>query len=372
MNALEFLDLVIGLIFIYLIYSISASCLWEMFVNASHLKGNMLSKWIMTNFPKLNYEDEREIAGKGGSIKKKKKSTNHILEHPVIKIFHYPIVNWNIISFILRKDRVTKPAYISSKVFADVLLDLITSKNEGNENKVVKDPEKLLSDVKELKLISEPLTRVFSQFADEAGNNLQEFKNKIATWYDEAQERLIGSYKKNLQMWIFMISAILVGITNADTFNFISYLHGNDEARIAIADKATLLVQDSAVVRLIKDIENAKNDTTKNNIEHFASQFEKYNNRLDSLQNELKQTNLPIGWNQSDEQKFIKSRKFRIDWWLKKVTGLLLTTLAVSLGSPFWFDVLSKLSNLRSSGKKPETIVEEQRANKMQIVRNIK
>jgi len=28
--------------------------------------------------------------------------------------------------------------------------------------------------------------------------------------------------------------------------------------------------------------------------------------------------------------------------------------VAVSLGAPFWFDVLSKLINIRNSGRKPE------------------
>jgi hypothetical protein len=36
------------------------------------------------------------------------------------------------------------------------------------------------------------------------------------------------------------------------------------------------------------------------------------------------------------------------------VAGWLLTILAISLGAPFWFDTLSRLSRLRSSGK-PET-----------------
>src|SRR4051812_46730290 len=36
------------------------------------------------------------------------------------------------------------------------------------------------------------------------------------------------------------------------------------------------------------------------------------------------------------------------------VLGWLLTIAAISLGAPFWFDTLSRLSRLRSSGK-PET-----------------
>ena len=37
-------------------------------------------------------------------------------------------------------------------------------------------------------------------------------------------------------------------------------------------------------------------------------------------------------------------------WW-QKVFGLLITIFAVTLGAPFWFDVLSKVANLRNSIK---------------------
>ncbi|MDR6941684.1 hypothetical protein [Mucilaginibacter pocheonensis] len=39
---------------------------------------------------------------------------------------------------------------------------------------------------------------------------------------------------------------------------------------------------------------------------------------------------------------------------LKNLLGFLITALAVSLGSPFWFDLLNKFMNLRISGTKPE------------------
>ncbi len=42
-------------------------------------------------------------------------------------------------------------------------------------------------------------------------------------------------------------------------------------------------------------------------------------------------------------------------WWVaKKIPGWLITALAISLGSPFWFDLLNRLINLRNAGKRPE------------------
>jgi hypothetical protein len=39
---------------------------------------------------------------------------------------------------------------------------------------------------------------------------------------------------------------------------------------------------------------------------------------------------------------------------LAKLAGLLMTGLALSLGAPFWFDVLTRFVNVRSAGTKPD------------------
>jgi len=43
------------------------------------------------------------------------------------------------------------------------------------------------------------------------------------------------------------------------------------------------------------------------------------------------------------------------DWsyGLSKILGLLISGCAACLGAPFWFDVLKKLTNVRSAGKNP-------------------
>jgi hypothetical protein len=37
--------------------------------------------------------------------------------------------------------------------------------------------------------------------------------------------------------------------------------------------------------------------------------------------------------------------------WLARLIGWLLTVLAISLGAPFWFDILNKVMNIRFAGK---------------------
>ncbi|MGH7962279.1 MAG: hypothetical protein ACRERD_10730 [Candidatus Binatia bacterium] len=40
--------------------------------------------------------------------------------------------------------------------------------------------------------------------------------------------------------------------------------------------------------------------------------------------------------------------------WFLKIVGWLITGVAVSIGAPFWFDLLNKLVDFRGAGKRPE------------------
>src|SRR5207253_10446563 len=80
---------------------------------------------------------------------------------------------------------------------------------------------------------------------------------------------------------------------------------------------------------------------------------------------------IPCGWRTRPERKAAASdaayqsqlADYSRDWrkipeeateWISKFFGLLLTGLAVSLGAPFWFDVLNKFMVVRSTVKPKE------------------
>ena len=48
-----------------------------------------------------------------------------------------------------------------------------------------------------------------------------------------------------------------------------------------------------------------------------------------------------------------KARTSEVLFWVEKVAGLLATTFAITMGAPFWFQLLQKLVNLRGAGPKP-------------------
>jgi hypothetical protein len=67
---------------------------------------------------------------------------------------------------------------------------------------------------------------------------------------------------------------------------------------------------------------------------------------------------LPIGW-ADFRWKGLNQTALDILSWLP---GWLITALAVSLGAPFWFDLLNKFINIRGAGKAPEERQKEPKA----------
>jgi hypothetical protein len=67
-------------------------------------------------------------------------------------------------------------------------------------------------------------------------------------------------------------------------------------------------------------------------------------------------TVLGMGWGETNGVPAGLTPGQRAYWlWLgSKLLGLLITALAVSLGAPFWFDLLNKVMNIRGTGQKPE------------------
>ena len=63
--------------------------------------------------------------------------------------------------------------------------------------------------------------------------------------------------------------------------------------------------------------------------------------RLSALQS----LDLPLGW---DHVPPVNGAP--VSWFLQQLVGLLLTTLAITLGAPFWFDALGKIMTVKTTG----------------------
>ena len=76
----------------------------------------------------------------------------------------------------------------------------------------------------------------------------------------------------------------------------------------------------------------------------FVAQPGGENRSIKDVVETISAVSLPIGWSE-----FPKRDQLPIIF-----LGWLITAFAVSLGAPFWFDLLNKFMNIRSAGKAPD------------------
>jgi hypothetical protein len=308
MSLFAILDLVIGLIFIYFLLSLACSAVQEIISSILRLRPRVLNRWIRDTFSKGNIGEA-------------------ILKHKLI-------------DGLTAKGRMA--AYIPSDKFSRALLDIIHHRQFGDKPYTI---DSLRQAIAATDLLDEDFKRSLLQSIAEASGEVTKVRQEIQAWFDQAMERVSGTYKKKTQTIILCISVVLTGLLNADTIELARYLYENPTVRESLADRAEQIAHDSTYREAVNEIREAKQDTLHpwQNADQAIASINRNVADLKSIKAELDATKLPLSW------------KNKPDNWLIKILGLLFTALAVSLGAPFWFDMLNKLVNLRSVGKKPAT-----------------
>jgi len=284
------LDVAISIIFIYLFLSLIGSALNEWISGILKLRSRNLEKGIRNM---LNDPD-----GSG--------DTKGFYNHPLITA----LTNGN-----------RKPSYIPPRIFALALLDMV----------VPADPEKGSRTVSEIRegvgnIQNEKLKKILLVNLDEAQDNIARVYQNLEKWFDEGMQRVSGWYKRTSQ-WIVLGYALVIAVgMNVDTISIAGTLYQNGNLRAGLVAAA----------------ENVAKQPLGE-----GSRVRK--EQINAINVELGKLHFPIGWNQQDEAVPNSPTS-----WFVKICGWLITALAVSLGAPFWFDVLNKAVNLRAAGKKPE------------------
>lgn len=214
-----------------------------------------------------------------------------------------------------------RPSYVSSRTFAMALFDLVAPVEGPTTTRTLEDLRHSVST-----LTNEPVKKTLIVLIDDAGNDLKKAQENVERWYDDAMDRVSGWYKRKAQLLIFVWAVAVTFALNADTI-----LIANTLAR-----DATLRASVVAIAEV----------TAKEALPQDAAQA------MGRIRQITEKVELPIGWSLHSHE--AQSFPDNAGGWALKMMGLLLTTGAVSLGAPFWFDVLNKLVNVRASGKQPE------------------
>jgi predicted RNase H-related nuclease YkuK (DUF458 family) len=157
-------------------------------------------------------------------------------------------------------------------------------------------------------------------------------RKEIEECFDGSMQRAGGVYKRNAKGVAILIGIALAFGANADTFHIIDRLSKDSVLREAIVYKVEQTIEQESINGDIKSI-----------------------NTKEILQD----INLPIGWTNDNIQEQIgwhplKIQNIPIISLLTMFTGWIISGLAIAMGAPFWFDLLSKVMNVRNAGKSPK------------------
>lgn len=328
MNILTSLDVLIGLIVIYLVLGLACTIINEWIDATLHIRAAQLRKGIVKMLSTIEDKPLGDAFFNHPMVKSLERDTNYLI--------------------FTRQD---KPTYISSRTFRETLLNILKNVVQGTpinvdgtfeeiEDGINKLPK---SDLKEqlLTLISE-----VKRNTKETSDRMTAFQTALGKWFDEAMERTSDWYKRRVQLWTFFSGILFCAILNIDTLNIAQYLWQNPEARQAYLQAANSIIANASTDSLKKELAG-KDSIQLNNI------GQKVDILLINLREEVTQnTTIPLGWKLEKLPPCTKEDIWPwLAYWVRKLAGLLISIGAINAGAPFWFDMLKNVVNIRNSLK---------------------
>jgi hypothetical protein len=311
------LDVATGLIFVYLLLAVICSAINE-----------RISSWFSLRAENLEQAIRQLLDNQGGGDQQG--AANEDLDwflkqfkgHPLIAGMYKPGAGGG-----------GHPSYVPSRTFATVVMDIATQSvalpeaaaagagaqgaatPKQNGSITFQDLEAGIQ-----KLPGGDVKTALLALIQNADEDLTTAQKNIETWFDDTMDRMGGWYKRKVQIITFLVAIVLVVGANADTLRMTTILWRNPTQRAQLVEAAK------------QRAGTATQEANKTDLQ-----------QLDGL----------VGWGSTGTTAPEPGNCWEL--WAKRLGGWFLTIVAVSLGAPFWFDLLNKIVNLRSAGAKPKT-----------------
>lgn len=394
------LDVVTGLIFVFLLYSLLATILQEIIARWLNLRGRMLQKALR----RMLEDDAGQANGQGlSTLKSETRNMVTWFFRPfkdatlLERFYRHPTIKY------LGEDKIfSKPSYLHSHNFSQTIVHLL--RGEEYDGRTSSESDHVWNTLKgnPMNINNETLTNLKNLFAD-ARQDIHLFKLKLEDWFEETMERATGWYKKQTQTILMIIGLAMAVIFNVDAIAIARILMKDKKVReqlvqMAISHQQTfgtvidsmqkvkvtrseisngdtaVISYDSVIKSPVTDkfLETTYNDLNKSAAEAMGvlglrgipkrsdtAGCRQSVSNYDTLIKYAKTEEQKMQYRKSQEKEFkkcLKAKRMKPPYQNSvklKILGWLLTALAVSLGAPFWFDLLNKFIKLRESGPKP-------------------
>ena len=183
----------------------------------------------------------------------------------------------------------------------------------------------------------------------------------LELWFAGAMDRVAGQYRRETQFIVLAFSFVVACGLNINTITIVQALSQNAPLREAVAHQADIAVAGQGplpTARLGESPQRGPGDAETER--HAASDTP--DAAVAKAVAVVRSYGLPVGWDPSVVARFPNpnSGGKPTPWskllvgWIVIVAGWVMTALAISLGAPFWFDVLNKFMIVRATVKPDE------------------
>ena len=247
------------------------------------------------------------------------------------------------------------PSYIPAAQFAGALIDILAHGpvDAAPNPSAATMPVSMQSLRDSVSKITNPkLQRALLAAIDAAQGDLDNVKANLEQWYNGTMDRVAGWYKRRTQVILFFLGLGAAVFLNVDAITVATHLAREQSLQTSVLDHAEKLIP-----------VGTKGDTVVGDeLKELSKQS------LAELTKGLGEIDYPVGWEGRWPKQQAPALKcapgdcsiFGVGYPVKflpalsLLLGWLITALAVTLGAPFWFDVLNKFMVIRSTVKPDE------------------
>lgn len=339
----DVLSVAIGLVLVFLLFSILTSYIQELIASVLNMRASNLANAVQLllqpqsqglsgiNEVKKAWSDGKEIWDQGVTAQAGVQMNSLVaqkMNENIVKTFYtHPIIQ------TLSKPGKL-PSYIPARDFTLALFDIF--QQTGTE--AASTPEVFLQNLhtginalenNSLKGALLPLIQHAEISEQNAETKIAQARANVEDWFNATMERSTGWYKRRVQWIALGIALVVAFVFNADSIAITQSLWHDSALRQTVSSAATAYIN--------------RGDSQK----------------ADAALTQLGAVDLPVGWSgriaSPDSLVPAAPQDIPVNFGdiTLKILGLLITALATSHGSGIWFDLLGRLVNIRSSGVKP-------------------
>jgi hypothetical protein len=177
---------------------------------------------------------------------------------------------------------------------------------------------------------------------DASADDLEKVRAAIEAWFNASMDRVAGWYKRRTHVILFVIAFSTAFTLNIDTVHIVDRLMADPSVRSSLVATAQEYARSDT-----SPPPASSNSPISSNSQTAKRPIEQRLARVEDNLARLKGLGVPIGWGKEENP------TSRYEWFLK-IAGILASALAATLGAPFWFDVLNRFVDVRSTIKPHE------------------